>query len=304
MSRLVRSPEIAELKAFSAAADLGTLGRAARLLGTSQPAISKRIRNLERVLGLELLLRSRDGVELTRSGEHFYELTREVLEGIEALEELALSPGHGDHPIRVAVSPTISEAVLPMFLAGYEPPGNTHLSLELTVANSTTIRELVREGKADLGIAASLPEESSGELEATELLDDEIVLAVPPVHAWTRYEQVPLRSFLATSLIMRDPGAHSRRTVERTLAETGRELAPPLIEVGSTKAAKDAARAHNVPALLSSLVLGAEDSDLQRRRVSEVSFRRTFVVLCAAREALDPSARHFLTYVEEHAQTR
>ena len=51
MARPVRMADIAELRAFCAAADLGSLGRAARLLGVSQPALSKRLRTLEALAG-------------------------------------------------------------------------------------------------------------------------------------------------------------------------------------------------------------------------------------------------------------
>lgn len=304
MGKLVRSPDVAELRAFVVAAELGTLGRAARLLRTSQPAVSKRIRSLEGLLGTQLLERSREGVKLTHEGERIYEPAREVLARIESLERLGGSLEGQDRPIRLAVSPMISEAVLPMILAGYEAPRGSHLSLELTVANSATVRELVAEGRADLGIAALLPGEDCGELKATELLDDEIVLAVPPEHNWTGYTEVPLRSFLDTPLIMRDPGAHSRHTVERALAEAGHQPPPPLIEVGSTKAAKDAARARNAPALLSSLALGAEKDGLKKRRVEGMSFPRHFMILYAAREGLDPSALRFLAHVEDTAPAR
>ncbi|MEA2478385.1 MAG: Bacterial regulatory helix-turn-helix protein lysR family, partial [Thermoleophilaceae bacterium] len=43
MARPVRTADITELRAFCAAADLGSLGRAARLLSVSQPGLSKRL---------------------------------------------------------------------------------------------------------------------------------------------------------------------------------------------------------------------------------------------------------------------
>src|SRR4051794_41932026 len=51
MSGPVRSLDLAELRAFCAAVDLGSLGRAARLLRVSQPALSKRMRAMEAVVG-------------------------------------------------------------------------------------------------------------------------------------------------------------------------------------------------------------------------------------------------------------
>jgi DNA-binding transcriptional LysR family regulator len=62
MARPVRSADIAELRAFCAAIDLGSLGRAARLLRVTQPALSKRLRTLEALAGASLLDRSSRGV--------------------------------------------------------------------------------------------------------------------------------------------------------------------------------------------------------------------------------------------------
>ena len=64
MSGPVRSLDISELRAFCAAVDLGSLGRAARLLRVSQPALSKRMRTIETVVGTPLVERSRRGERL------------------------------------------------------------------------------------------------------------------------------------------------------------------------------------------------------------------------------------------------
>jgi hypothetical protein len=46
MARLVRTPDINELRSLRVAADSGTLGRAAMRLGISQPALTKRLQGL------------------------------------------------------------------------------------------------------------------------------------------------------------------------------------------------------------------------------------------------------------------
>jgi hypothetical protein len=68
MSPLVRTPEVVELRSFCAAADLGSLGRAAVRIHVSQPALSKRQQSLEAVAGVRLLERSSRGVTLAHSG--------------------------------------------------------------------------------------------------------------------------------------------------------------------------------------------------------------------------------------------
>src|SRR3954464_10580355 len=83
----VRSLDLAELRAFCAAVDLGSLGRAARLLRVSQPALSKRMRTIETVVGTPLVERSPRGILPTPAGEKLY---------VEARKLLAQAEGGGD----------------------------------------------------------------------------------------------------------------------------------------------------------------------------------------------------------------
>ena len=68
----VREPEVSELRAFCAAATLGSIAAAARSLHVSQPALSKRLRGLEAVAGVQLFERSTRGVTLTPDGAHLF----------------------------------------------------------------------------------------------------------------------------------------------------------------------------------------------------------------------------------------
>src|SRR6266540_4099655 len=152
--RPIRTPDIAELRAFCAAVDLGSLGRAARLLRVSQPALSKKLRALETLAGATLLERSPRGVTPTPAGARLYLEARKLLVQAEAVEELMAGLSGADAPIRLAASHTIAEFVLPEPLVAFERRRERHLSVELIIANSILVRELVRDGRAEFGIAA------------------------------------------------------------------------------------------------------------------------------------------------------
>ena len=133
MARPVRSADIAELRAFCAAVDLGSLGRAARLLRVTQPALSKRLRTLEALAGASLLDRSSRGVTPTAAGTRLYLEARKLLAQAEAVEELMAGLSREDAPIRLAASHTIAEFVLPAPLVEFERRRERHLSVELVV---------------------------------------------------------------------------------------------------------------------------------------------------------------------------
>jgi len=100
-------------------------------------------------------------------------------------------------------------------------------------------------------------------------------------------------------MVMRDPTANSRATVEATLAARGLTAARPLSEVGSTAAAKSAARERGAPVLTSSLSLAPGDL-LQVVPVQDLEFKRRFGLLIADREDLHRSARLLAEFLVSH----
>jgi DNA-binding transcriptional LysR family regulator len=300
MSRPVRSPEIAELRALCTAADLGSVSRAARLLRVTQPALSKRIRSLEAVAGVTLLERTSQGVVLTDEGRRLYEEARKLLAQADVITDLLSGLESSERPVRVAVSHTIAEYILPAKLVEYEARHEHHLSVELLISNSNVARRSVANGAADFGIAAQDPEGDAPGLHERLLLEDEVVVALHPAHPLAAYEEIPLDKFLATPAVMRDPGANTRRVMEHTLRELGHDGPPALAEVGSTGAAKEAALREQAPALLSALAISEGQRDgLVTRRVEGVRFGRSFVVITAAERPPHPAARRFLDFLAE-----
>lgn len=296
--RPIRSPDIPELRAFCSAAELGTLGRAAVALRISQPALSKRLRSLEAVAGAKLLERSHSGVELTPAGRRVYPEARRLLDQAEVVEGLLSGVSGERAPLRLAVSHTIAEFHLPPELVAYQADGRRHAPVELTIANSNTVRQMVAEGRADTGITASdSSERPSDGLEQLELLRDEVVVAVPQSHAWYRRELIPQRLLLSTPLVMRDPNAHDRRCVEEILRERGLGALSPLVEVGSSSVAKREALERSAPVLLSKLALDEGRDRLHQRPVEGIEFPRRFVIVARSLASLARDDREFIAFL-------
>ena len=301
--RSVRGPEIAELRAFCAAVDLGTLGKAAVSLRISQPALSKRLRTLEAAAGTKLLERSRRGVVPTQAGRRLYPEARRLLEQADVVERVLESAPRAEAPIELAVSHTIAEFYLPPELVAYQADGRRP-SVQLTISNSGAVRQMVAEGRASIGIAATGPEgeDEPDDLEELELLRDEVVVAVPQDHAWYRRKRIPEELFLSTPMVMRDQDAHVRRRVEAELAERGLSLADPLIEAASTAVAKREALQRSAPVLLSALSLNEAHDRLYRRPVEGLRFPRRFVVVCRSLASLARADRDFVDFIRRRRQ--
>jgi DNA-binding transcriptional LysR family regulator len=181
--------------------------------------------------------------------------------------------------VRVAASPTLSECWLPDVLVALESRRERHLSVELVAANSAVVRRMVRDGAADLGLAALDPAASGDGLTETVVCEDELVVAVPPEHPWAAVEEIDPQELARTPIVRRDPGADSRRVFDAALGAVGVTPAPPLAEIGSTAAARAAALAERAPVLLSLKALGDDERALVARRVAGVRFTRRFALL-------------------------
>jgi DNA-binding transcriptional LysR family regulator len=81
--------EIRQMQYLIAAIETKSLNKAAEILYTTQPNVSKVIRNLENELNTEILLRSSKGISLTPFGEHLYEYAKNIVKSAEMVQELA-----------------------------------------------------------------------------------------------------------------------------------------------------------------------------------------------------------------------
>jgi DNA-binding transcriptional LysR family regulator len=92
--------DLAQVRAFVAAAEERHFGRAAARLFLTQQALSKRIARLEDGLGVRLLARDRHGVQLTEAGQRFLAPARRALADGDQAVEAARHPGR---PVRIDV---------------------------------------------------------------------------------------------------------------------------------------------------------------------------------------------------------
>lgn len=258
-----RVPDITALDLLLSVARLGSLGQAAREHGITQPAAASRIRNLERLVGVALIVRSPGGSTLTEHGTVVTDWARRVVDAAAAFDAgVAALRDRQDGHIQLACSMTIAEYLLPGWLAELRKR-RPEATIGMQVTNSKTVAELVRDGAVDLGFVEGtrLPEG----LEAHPVAHDELTLVVHPGHAWARRKRPVTAAALAgTPLVAREPGSGTRYTLEHALEQLGHHARPgPIMELSSTSAIKAAVEAGIGPAVLSSLAL-ADDVALGR----------------------------------------
>lgn len=231
-----------------------SLGGAAAEMDISQPAASKRMRALERRLGVQLVERSRRGSVLTTAGELLAAHAERVLDELAALQEgAALLRLQASAPLVVAASLTVAEHLLPSWITQLSrtDPG---ARVGLQVMNSSRVCEAIRDGEVSLGFVES-PSVPAG-LRSRVIAHDRLVLVVGPGHPWGRRRRpVDPGELAATPLLSREPGSGTRETVESALVERGHRSVAPLLELGSSTALRSASRTGAGPAVLSEFVV-------------------------------------------------
>ncbi|MBC3986431.1 LysR family transcriptional regulator [Streptomyces sp. AC536] len=260
-----RVPDLGALELLLAVARLGSLGRAARETGISQPAASGRIRAMERQLGVTLVERSPRGSRLTDAGTLVTEWARRVVEAAEAFDAGAHAlRDRRDSRLRVAASMTIAEYLLPGWLIALRAsrPGT---AVSLFAGNSAVVARRLQDGEADLGFVEGTGAPAG--LDGAVIGRDRLVVVTAPAHPWARRRgPVPAAELAATPLILRERGSGTRQVLDAALRAHG-GLADPLLELASTTAVKSAAVSGAGPAVLSELAVGDE---LSAHRLVEI----------------------------------
>ena len=94
--------ELKDMEIFLRVVEHGSITKAARTLFTSQPALSRRLTELESALGVKLLERSTRSLQMTEAGQAFYRHARRILRSCESLDqELELLRSGTDQLLRL-----------------------------------------------------------------------------------------------------------------------------------------------------------------------------------------------------------
>jgi DNA-binding transcriptional LysR family regulator len=231
------------------------------VLGVSQQALSARMRTLERATNVTLLTRSPGGSHLTEQGRLTVGWAEDVLDAADRLEAGLRSIRSGvSHRLAIAASQTIAEHLVPHWLVELRnieqaSAEQTPTVVELTVANSTRVIELVRDVKVRLGFIETpqLPTD----LVTAHLRDDEMLVVTAPAHPWARRRRpLSLTEIAATALVMREAGSGTRVTLTDHLAAQHPPLSARIaMELGTSAAVRSAIAEGVGPGVLSRLAV-------------------------------------------------
>lgn len=170
-------PTLKQLQYLVALKDHGHFGRAAEACFVSQSTLSAGLRDLESLIDVTLVERTRRVVRFTPLGERIAEKARRILREAEELADMARAAGRplaGD--LRMGVIPTIAPFLLPALLPGLRREW-PELKLFLREETSHAACDSLHRGQVDCVLLA-LPY-ACGDVDAAELFEDRLFLAFP-----------------------------------------------------------------------------------------------------------------------------
>ena len=174
-------PTLRQLQYLVSLHEHGHFGRAAAANFVTQSTLSAGVRELESLLGITLVERTRRVVRFTPLGERIAEKARRVLLSAEELADMARAAGKPlSGELRMSVIPTIAPFLLPTLLPRLRREW-PDLKLYLREEPSQAACDSLHRGQADCVLLA-LPY-GCGEVESADLFDDRLFVAFPPDQA-------------------------------------------------------------------------------------------------------------------------
>jgi LysR family hydrogen peroxide-inducible transcriptional activator len=206
-----------QLRSLLALEETRHFRRAAEICGVTQPSLSAQIQNLEAVLGLQLVERSRSGVAMTPAGRDVVERARRIVDEAQGIVDFAAGAQKGlSGIIRLGTTPTIGPYLLPQVVAALHRQFKD-LNLYVREAAPRDLEFELGKGLHDV-ILSQLPSKSAEHVEES-LFREPLVVALAVDHPLARREAISPDSLAGENVLTLSAHYHLHHQVS-ALCET------------------------------------------------------------------------------------
>ena len=240
--------ELRHLRYFAAVAEAGSLTVAARrTLYTSQPSLSRQIRDLEDELGVQLLTRSARGIELTPAGRAFLSHARTVLSQVDAAGEAARRVARPAKPVFVLGFLTGHELMWMSEALQILRDDLPNIDVMISSQKSLQLADALLKGKVDAAFMRR--EEGMPELAFHLLVKEPLVVVLPSDHRLTALQSISAGDIAGETFLSASPATTPalRRAIDEYLKRCGIHIAVdhefdnPLMAVSLTASTRGVA---------------------------------------------------------------
>ena len=302
MAKLKADLDLHKLEIFYWVAEHKSFSQAAELLSLSQPTVSAHVQELEKAVGGPLLYRIPGKVSLTPLGLMLVERAKHLLafkrETVAAVEQF-----HGtlSGELWVGGSSIPGEYLLPQMLGEFIKK-YPRIKPILRIGDSAGIVADLLDGKVELGFVGFKGDDHR--LTFENFGHDEMVLAVPKGHPWSRRKSVELADLRTEKFISREHGSGTLESIRQLLAER-RQSADDLLniamELGSTEAVKEALMAGFGFSIMSRISIRheLEEGTIVAVPIRGLTMERDFYQVFHSRRLLHPTAQAFRSFLKQ-----
>lgn len=290
--------DIRRLEVFCKVVELGSFTRAAEAVLLSQPTISEHIKTLEEMVGERLVDRLGREALPTSAGKILYRYAKRIIQiKDEAVQAMAAYRGDLAGALPIGASTIPGTYILPR-LIGLFKQRHPEVQISIHIAGTREVAEAVSEGHQELGLVGS--QWKDRRLSFERIFSDELVLAVPKDHPWTRESPIAVERLCEEPFIARHRGSGTRMVTYEILENAGFD---PLrlrvvAEMSTTEAVRQSIKAGIGVSILSRQAV-AEDvayGTLAVVPIEGVVFRRPFYLVKRRGRETSPVCTAF----EEH----
>ena len=216
------------LQTFIEVGRLGSIGKAAKALNITQPAVSHTIRDLEEILAVKLVEKEGRGIRVTEAGKVFLHHAGASLAAAKAaVDAVRLNMRPPRPPVRIGALPTALTGLMPEVVTSYlelDEGGQ----LKVVTGENRVLMEQLRLGQLDVVIGRlAAPEEMTG-LSFEPLYTDTVIFAANPAHPLATIKAPDVKRLTDYPVLMPTRGSIIRPFVERFLIRNG------IAELGQT----------------------------------------------------------------------
>lgn len=289
---------------FIKAVEFGSLGKAARALSISQPALSKSLHQLEEEFQAKLVERSSYGIRPTAFGECLYEHAKRAEGEINrARHEIDVLRGAQRGSVSIGVIAVIARNILPHAVARLTRarPG---ISISVTERFNSLLFSAFYRGEFDFIVAAIETAQLEAGLTTRVLFYDELVVAVRPGHPLTRAAAVTAKHLAQHSWIYPKMGTPYRSRIDEYFRAS--RVTPPrgVIEGGSDVFVRELLTESDLVAILPEELLTEEKKSgrLAVIRLGSRQLRRPIGIVHRGWTKLSPASRALISEIEKYSR--
>lgn len=205
------------LAAFDAVASEGHVTRAADALDVPQSSISRRVKALERILGLALIQPAGRGVTLTAAGRDLYERTHRLVADLDDAVASVRSDADPDSGlVRFGFPLTLGSHSIAALLEDFhrEAP---RVRVRLVQAHGESLADMIRDGRLDIAVLIPPPTD----VDTTVIGAQQIYAHVASTHPLAARGEVSILDLVDESFVASPPSFHLRTLLDEWCAEAG-----------------------------------------------------------------------------------